>query len=67
MEKLKNCRSARKRFSLTGKGYISRHQTKHRHKLIKRPIKKRSTLTKLVLLTKRDELSIKTLLPYLKK
>ncbi len=64
MPKLKTNSSAKKRFSITSKGHISRGQVGHRHKFVSKTSKQKLHLKFKVLVTKSHKQIIKSLLPY---
>ena len=64
MPKLKTNRGAAKRFETTGGGKYKRSQSHLRHILTKKSTKRKRHLREPSLINKRDQASIKRMLPY---
>jgi large subunit ribosomal protein L35 len=65
MPKLKTRKSAAKRFRATGSGKIRRRKAFKNHMLEHKGATRRRRLSQLSLVSERDELNVKLMLPYL--
>ncbi len=65
MPKLKTRKSAAKRFRATGSGKIMRRKAFKSHLLQHKPTKRKSRLSKAVVVHEHDEENVRLMLPYL--
>ena len=65
MPKLKTRKSAAKRFRATGSGKIMRRKAFKSHLLQHKSTKRKSRLSKAVVVDERDEVNVRLMLPYL--